>query len=800
MAPPVKWNRTYQPVDEKDTSWDFIRGKAVEDKGTGSPLNRPPSLPPPLKKSAGLLPWLTAREEGLLHGVTSAAAFPVSGLAGLHELIGLGLHKLKPMDGPEPDVLRRMQSTMETLTHHPATEEGQQYIQEKSEAPSTKALDWLTRQLPEMAGEKLQDWGAPAPLAGAAVGALELLPNLVGGRKPTKGLAGIPWERMALEEARGMAQRGEHLKRGSGGHYTGAPEHVTSPQALSAMRGGLDKSTEQGAFGADWYDKARAAIKEMSGEDPAKADKLSKMLALYSPQADPSTTNPMRAFSQINDIVLKGDESKLKPFYGYQAEKGRQIMAGGNPELGPKVGTFEEHINPNKAEQAKTRGVNDVWMGRAFGYPMKRSEGRGFRAAEHSFMTGENLLTAERAKAKGILPDVEQPDVGNVQAATWTGERYKGLLGQKGNSELSSKLHASGDLEKALELDARLKRQATSNYGDYPSGHEPYELIPGRGTGHMSGATELPYGQKEKLSRELDWKSPEGRDPLYEAAGMYQRPTLEGKGSFTEKVTRRELEPALRDPQSGEVYRGGMHHGDTFMLMPQEAQERMPERNPQGWRGGDWAGFWKNPEGKFLTRSEASKLRHPEGWGYPMAAEELWGRNPKIDMEVTDHNPNRTARPMLGNAESSLEAQRQVNAFRTVMDAQSMGAYGHKLDPVTGFAEHTQEPRWSDVQGGVTTDWLLNNVSPRMGELLHKPGVSEALNRKNVAELSAGRELPVNWPREDLQRLRGMTASLGLEGVRAAVKKAGGGVAGAAKLGLPAWLLATSLTGEGAAE
>lgn len=696
------------------------------------------------------------------------------------------------------------------LTYEPRTDTGR-----SAAALLGKSMEWMRNKL-HAAPEKLQDYGMPAAAAATLATGLELAPNLISEGKPGRAgaLKNIPWDEMALHDAQATAEAGAHLKRNGGGHYVGGPPKVKNPQQLAALRGTLDKLVEQGAFGGDWYERARAAIAEMAGGDPAKADKASQMLALYSPQATPDI-NMGHALKQWNDVVLHGDEAKAKPFYGRQAEVGRSIMKGehlGDEDvswLGPKVGVYEEHINPLKEEKAKVRGVNDVWMGRAYGYPS--IEGSGPGAAQHSFMTGENLLAAKRAKEKGLLPAATDPNVGNVQAAVWVGKRYQELLKQKGNAATIKALRKANDLEGSLAFEAKLKKQAAQSYDDVMPKYtaaETYEQVPGRKTGHLTGAADLPYAEKQKLSDMLGWAKEGERDPLYQSLGMLERPGKAGEGFFTETVKKPTLEPALIDPKTEKVLAKGKTHFNAMMNLSPEDLKRVESGALDDW---DIRGFVHNPEGVPVSRAVASKIAESFGnkdrilgdTGEKMlASEDLLGHNPEVDVQVTDKNPNFTARPMVGfkNVKgknvaldpASESLLNQTNAFRSAMDAQAAGAW-HAPENAPWRGDHYdignyQELPWGKEGSGDVTDWLLGKVSPKVGEKLNTQAVREALLHKNIGEteFAADHNFQVQAPREDLQKLRGMIAEHGLEGVRALVKKAGGGVAGAAKLGLPA--------------
>lgn len=736
-------------------------------------------------------------------------------------------------------------------------------------------------------GEKAGGMGAMMTEPASAV-----TPAKAAMRGSRKVVSTFPWDDLNLLRAQEAAQSDQYLQRGTGGQYVGAPRGVNTPRKLAKMREGVDADVAKGAFGADWYERARAAIQEMAGSDPAKADRLSKMLALYSPVTPPDANMGM-ALKQINDYILKGDQSTAKPYMPYQAVKGRDIMRGEDPYLGEKVGVYQDHINPNKAEASKVRGVNDIWMGRSYDYPGVdgRPFERGFSDSEHSFLTGENLRAAMRAKEAGILPEGVDPNVGTVQAAGWVGNRYQQLLDE--NSGKIQKLIDKGKYEDLADFDKELQRRASSSYDgrtlDKYTGNETFELVPGRKTDHLDRAPDLPLGKRQELSKALDWAPPGQPDPLYKALGMPQRPTTEGLGSFTSEVDRPTLEPAVQDPRTGKVLTG-----------PSHAVTRMNFAMDPDFQGdvGDYGklldGYLKNPERKFINRSEAGDVFRSAG-GTPstfatqlsdprfqgqLASEDLMDFNPKVKVNVTDENPNRTAHPMVGYAKgaqgydpATQSILKQVNAFRSVMDAQDAGAFSgvatgtgnagnaarvtfkkppsvkntqrlykdaaaaglDLIDHGGGRFEFTKfkgpdeppmtkqefsaafksfEPKlqgvadilrgghvgdyqpvpWGERGSGVTTDWLMNNVEPRIGDALTNPGspstaeVREALLRKNLGETTFKEENPfdVSAPRNDLQSLRGLIAQHGLEGVRAMVEQAGGGIKGAAKLGLPA--------------
>lgn len=400
-----------------------------------------------------------------------------------------------------------------------------------------------------------------------------------------RGLAAIPWSELSLDEARALALEGRHLVE-KGGQLIGAPRGVGMKE-LPALRGALDEAAAKGASGADWYDLARKANTEMSGGSPKVARELAAGQAVYSNQATPDVALGW-TLGQRNASLLEGPEEAAKRtyHYGFQSKQYGDVLKGGDPAeaLGPKTEPYFRQMDPND-EAAHAIGVNDTWMGRAYGH--KERPG-GFTESEHSFMTGENLLGRERADMAGILHEGTSEGVAPWQAAVWTGKRLEALRAKYPNASEEELLA----LAKASIPDAMEGKTA----------YETTEQVPSRASGHLAtpeggAVADMPLNEKQALSRRLRAAPAGAYDPYYEALGMAQRPSQEGLGQFTESIPDKgppRFQPAFRHAD-GEVQATVGHH-DWEQLSP-KMQKGLDKNKVE-------AGFI-DQNGQFYTREEA---------------------------------------------------------------------------------------------------------------------------------------------------------------------------------------------------
>jgi hypothetical protein len=599
----------------------------------------------------------------------------------------------------------------------------------------------------------------------------------------------IPWDEMKLPEAVAAARDKAHLLQLEGGHYVGAPPQVTNPAKLGSMRGKIDKAVERGAFGADWYERARGAISEISHGDPKTADRLSAMLANYSPQATPDA-NFGWAIQQTNRAAHEGPAASalVPPKTKVQANKGAKIAAGEPLDLGPKAGVYEQHINPNKADEAMVRGVNDLWQGRVFGYPPGKDASvgsglaakAGFSDAQHSFMTGENLLAAERAKAKGLLPQVETPNVGNVQAASWVGQRYNQLLAKE--KAAAAKAKEAGKPFKA-KTDAQLREKASQSYDtvlDKYTGNETFETAPGRNVkGNMEGYHELPFEKKVDFAGDTRWSPPGQADPFYKALDMPARPTQEGLGQFGNDMNPNFTAKPVVSYTKGNASKGGMNVPDERMMQDvNRLRTVLDAQDSGGYHALRQSGGGKN----------AATVR------FPQPLDEAGTRNLYKQAEAAGLNLIDT-----GGGTFTVTGDfggMAARDFTKRMGAMQEPLAGARATPARFLPGHEGQglwsPQWGEEGAGAVTKDLLEGLHPNtIAKIDASPELREIIAGRAPVFEKAAQRAGIEPPRGDLQRLR---QALGAEGIQALMDR----VAKDGYKGLPAivpFLLADQMGG-----
>ena len=121
------------------------------------------------------------------------------------------------------------------------------------------------------------------------------------------------------------ARKGSHLKRKPDGKYVGAPDAVTSPQALARMRKELDRLVDEGEIGSDWYSKGRSAVSEITGNDPVANDIWANTIGIMSPQSKPDP-NLGTAIRGLGHYAVTGDVPPIVRT-GAQADAIREQIA-----------------------------------------------------------------------------------------------------------------------------------------------------------------------------------------------------------------------------------------------------------------------------------------------------------------------------------------------------------------------------------------------------------------------------------------------------------------------------------------
>lgn len=388
------------------------------------------------------------------------------------------------------------------------------------------------------------------------------------------------FENLTPEEALKAAMQGRHLKQNANtAQYIGAPRGLDSPGKLGANRVRVDSKVEAGLFNAPWYDRARDAISRVSGFDPAtmaadspeglRAKLLSRGGAAYSPQASPKKeTNDF--LKQYIAKTISGTD--VKPAMQAQADNvargmdidpftGRTKLTPDEIKLGEKTGPYGDAKDPTIPDEDLYDTANDLWHGRVMGYVGNKTDpeglfDRGFTAAEHGWMTGENLLMAKRAQDRGLIPEGMESfnwTPRRVQAATWGAERKAQALVEEGEreakylKELAKFERAKAAGKKGLTKPTAPKRMTEKELMDYSKygiddalGEQVAaitpEFAPGGGTGLLTGFDKLPESLRNQFSRQ-SLEASGKYNPVLRALEQYQEPVQMVRGEWVDDLT-----------------------------------------------------------------------------------------------------------------------------------------------------------------------------------------------------------------------------------------------------------------------
>lgn len=388
-------------------------------------------------------------------------------------------------------------------------------------------------------------------------------------------------------EAMKLAREGAHLKQTPDGQYVGAPRSegkvgltVNSPGALAHMRRQADAKVAAGAFNAPWYDRARTTAQEVA-DDPAMQSLFARGGAAYSPQATPPTEiNSL--VRQHNAKVVGGQD--IIPRTGSQARNvakayvddpatGGLLFEPGEIRLGKKTGPYADAKDPTVPAESLYKTASDIWHGRVMGYsnPGGKTFSRGFTPQEHGFLTGENLLLADRAEKAGLPVEGASAnfrwDPRAAQAATWGAEREASMQAKRAAAMAAfdkdmakyerqlAKWESGGkkgarpqrpSRPKVLS-DAEIRAQAAAGIDQATNrlvGHQTFEFVPGENVGQLKGLNRAPESVRRDFSDRMFAAQGE-RDPYFGAMQMFQKPVVRIDGEFRNSAGVVERNPAF---------------------------------------------------------------------------------------------------------------------------------------------------------------------------------------------------------------------------------------------------------------
>lgn len=571
-------------------------------------------------------------------------------------------------------------------------------------------------------------------------------------KKPTpRGIVNTPDLRVFPTEQAVSIARGEpHLMQDASGQYIGAPRGVMSPEDIAVMRTAFDKDVVAGAGGADWYTRARDANVEWAGQDPARQRLLAQEEALWSAQSTPDTNlnfalqghNAYEMGTPLN-LVRTGQQART---YRTARDMGREIP------LGKKTGVYGQHLDPTSPHA--TTGTNDIWHARGFGYtnPNGSLFSRALTPQEHRFLDYETMLAVDRAN-KSKLAGRTDWQAHEIQAAPWVAGKGRALA------------------VKGRKAEAEGIGEASKTYPDFANKYTAfgtYEQTPGAMTGHLpdlvAGApeTRAAYAADPRSS----WAQ-EGRDVIYDALGLYQRPTLSATGLYTPPGGVMEVNPAnVARPLVGIK---------DFAVDPASRKAMTLGEGLRAYIDAQGAGAWNKPILNAPAGKMGSVFTPLERQLNPDEMLKMKALGEKYNLgDVIDTGQGVTLTSFAKNAPSGKEVGK---ALKRNLTSDIEGLLGN-VEPRRALLDTGYIPMF-EVKGAKPGS---GKVTRNLQKLVKEFGVvpaqklskSEAVRAKALANMQRDAELAAKTGqpiRKDIQRARELLGQGGLEALFNALKR-----------------------------
>lgn len=317
------------------------------------------------------------------------------------------------------------------------------------------------------------------------------------------------------EELQAMARANLHLVKGPDGAFIGSPG-IRTMRELQDLRGKLRRHLLEASMkippeARTWFTRMREFFASQVPEE--FQDQLALAMGYTSGQV-PLAVNTAAGLSVLSQNLTRESPIRL-PGIPSGIKAARETLKGSPlPAQMRKLTPYAEKMSPAR-EPNPLVAVNDVWIQKVFGYD------RALNPAQHRFVNAELARLADWAN-RNKLWGYSDWNLDNVQATLWVYnraiERFQGLS------------EKSRTPEKWAEIVA-------DSVGAYPyhfrniRAYHVQEAIPAERVGHLPGIEKRPEGQ-EYAHRVLEATFPGGRDPLLEALGYPQDPSVPAQGIF----------------------------------------------------------------------------------------------------------------------------------------------------------------------------------------------------------------------------------------------------------------------------
>jgi hypothetical protein len=354
---------------------------------------------------------------------------------------------------------------------------------------------------------------------------------------------------MPIQDALAIAREEPHLipaAKGEESAYVGGPRNVKSKEDLEAVRNRYDANVGQDPRGADWYDRYRASVNEVTGGNPLHNDWMSAQEGQWSAGVSPEGEVGF-AIKENNGALTGYPVKAARPA---QHEAHMRAIAANDPslyQLGEKTGEYAETINPNQHRLPGATGVNDFRHARELGYTEANGEPQrgALGATQHNFADYETALAVDRANQTQLGGKTDWTGE-QMQAAPWVRQKANDILSQRPNmiaGYIKQGMTPEAAQAAAYEDAFQLANKTIGDFFDKHTAFATHEAFPGADTGHMPQSVNASQSLRDLYSSDprSTWATaPNARDAIYSGLQLGDtgiaarvRPTTEMTGMYT---------------------------------------------------------------------------------------------------------------------------------------------------------------------------------------------------------------------------------------------------------------------------
>ena len=594
-----------------------------------------------------------------------------------------------------------------------------------------------------------------------------------------------PLRNVPVADATKIARKQPHLipsATSAEGAYLGSPRNITNKRELAQMRKNFDKFIEQDTRGADWYDRYRNAVTEVTGGDPLATRWMTNREGQYSAGVSPEGELGF-SVKDLNSQIAFGDPGK--PARPAQAQATRRALAENDPDayqLGKKTGEYARLVDPNRGGSVvpAATGVNDFRHARNFGYTDVNGQPQreGLGATQHTFLDYETALAVDRANKKGLGGSSDWTGE-RLQAAPWVKQKADDFFarGQAGYIKRAEEM-----IPKAFENRQDLVMQkaydialddANRTVGDFFPKHTAYatyEAQPFAAGGHLPGSATASQAERTAYANDplSDWAlAPGGRDAIYgglltrqadmspTGGGMMVRPTQAAQGVYTPPGGVMETNPAFvarplvafDNPVEGGARKVKTLPGaDRAILDTGEGVRAFVDY--QG------AGAWNKPwAGGQIGQSNSAFIKSDAGPATLEQIQQMQQAGGKYNLgDVIDTGEGMVMTNFGGVSPLDKRGLLDITAKS---DASGLGADVNRVSLDSGYMGY--EDAWTSVPGsGAATRQLLATLDDAPQALRTSIDQNEYIPKAALNRLERDKNWQAQWgaAREDVQNAR----------------------------------------------